>query len=157
MTDANSTESQNWKDLLSHAMQDTQKFVDTFPCPYCKEDFIPVLEQFRFYLEAGEMLTKPKVDKGQYVEARMKHPASLLVKDTRDVAKQLRDTVAKEHGVEPPSAPIEDRQRLFSTSSGGPLGFGLIPKGIGTAREVLDAAPKIKDLQSVVRGLRGQR
>lgn len=146
-----------WKELLQHAMEDTQKFVDTFPCAYCKEDFVPVLEQFKFYLEAGEMLTKPKVDKGQYVEARLKHPASLLVKDTRDVAKQLRDTVAKD-AEEVPAVPEEKGGRRFLAGrSGGPLGFGFLPMGVSTAHEVLDAAPKIKDLQSVVRGLRGQR
>ncbi len=152
-----SSDRQPWKDLLRHAMEDTQKFVDTFPCPYCKEDFVPVLEQFKFYLEAGEMLTQPKVDKGQYVEARMKHPASLLVKDTRDVAKQLRDTVAKD-AEKPPAVPEhEPETRFLARGSSGPLGFGFLPFGVSTAHEVLDAAPKIKDLQSVVRGLRGQR
>lgn len=142
---------ERWEDLLQHALRDTEEFVRTFPCGYCREDFVPVIEQFRFYLEAGKMMTGPEVDKARYVEARLRHPTSLLVRDTRDLAKQLRDHTAAQAGVAPP-APVPDAV----PKRDGPLGFGILPAGRKMADGILADVRRIRDIQGAARGVLGR-
>ncbi len=141
---------EKWEDLLRHALRDTEEFVRTFPCGYCKEDFVPVMEQFRFYLEAGQMMSEPEVDKAKYVEARLRHPSSLLVRDTADLARQLRDHAASEAGA--PSPPVFDPR----PRTNGPLGFGIVPAGRRMADGILADMRRIRDVQGAARGILGR-